>query len=151
MATWSDPATRSQGSHGQGWPGPRGNFLFGCLGEFRRNQLHFLRELQRTHGDYVRIPTVPGYAIYFLADPAAVEHVLVKNYKNYRKAEFVSAPVRLLLGNGLFSSEGEFWLRQRRLAQPAFLRGAIIHLAHPMTAAVERLIRTWEAAPDGRT
>jgi cytochrome P450 len=125
--------------------------LFGCLREFRRDQLNFVRDLRRIHGDYVRIPTVPGYDIYLLADPAAVEHVLVKNYKNYRKPEFLIEPVRLLLGNGLFSSEGDFWLRQRRLAQPAFLRGAIVRLAAPMTAAVESLTRTWETAPDGRT
>jgi cytochrome P450 len=133
------------------WPGPRGNWLFGCLRDFRRDQLNFLREVWRAHGDYVRIPTVPGYDIYFLADPAAVEHVLVKNHKNYRKAEFITGPVRLVAGNGLFTSEGDFWLRQRRLAQPAFLRGAVVRLAAPMTAGVDGLIRTWEAAPDGRT
>jgi cytochrome P450 len=124
--------------------------LFGCLREFRRDQLNFLRDLRRTYGDYVRIPTVPGYDVYLLADPAAVEHVLVKNHKNYRKPEFLTGPVRLLLGNGLFISEGDFWLRQRRLAQPAFLRGSVVRLAAPMTAAVDDLVRTWEAAPDGR-
>src|SRR6516164_436994 len=72
------------------WPGPRGTFLFGCLREFQRDQLNFLRDLWGTYGDYVRIPTVPGYTIYLLADQAAVEHVLVKNYKNYRKAEFIT-------------------------------------------------------------
>jgi cytochrome P450 len=135
----------------RGWPGPRGRFLRGCLWEFRHDQLNFLRDLRRIHGDYVRIPTVPGYDVYLLADPAAVEHVLVKNYKNYRKSEFLVELVRLLLGNGLFSSEGDFWLRQRRLAQPAFLRNGIIRLAAPMTAAVEGLTRTWGAPPDGRT
>jgi cytochrome P450 len=125
--------------------------LFGCLREFRRDQLNFLRDLWRTHGSYVRIPTLPGYDIYLLADPAAVEHILVKNYKNYRKPEFLVGPVRLLLGNGLFSSEGEFWLRQRRLAQPAFLRGSIARLAAPMTTAVENLIRAWEAEQGGQT
>ncbi len=135
----------------QSWPGPRGSFLFGCLREFRRDQLNFLRDLQRTYGDHVRIPTVPGYDLYLLADPSAVEQVLVKNYKNYRKPELLTGPVRLLLGNGLFTSEGDYWLRQRRLAQPAFLRGAVVRLAAPMTAAVEDLTRTWEEAPDGRT
>jgi cytochrome P450 len=124
--------------------------LFGLLREFRRDQLNLLSDLRRTYGNYVRIPTVPGYDVFLLADPAAVEHVLVKNYKNYRKPEFINEPVRLLLGNGLFSSEGDFWRRQRRLAQPAFLRGAIVRLAAPMTVAVENLIRTWEAAPHGR-
>src|SRR6516165_2619524 len=151
MATLSDAARPPDVSPRGGWPGPRGNFLLGCLRAFRRDQLSFLRDLRRAHGDYVRIPTVPGYDIYLLADPAAVEHVLVKNYKNYRKPEFLTEPVRLLLGNSLFSSEGDFWLRQRRLAQPAFLRGAVARLAAPMTAAVEGLTRTWEAAPDGRT
>jgi cytochrome P450 len=124
--------------------------LFGCLREFRRDQLNFLRDTWRTHGDHVRIPTVPGYDVYFLADPAAIEHVLVKNHKNYRKPAFLTGPVRLLLGNGLFTSEGDFWLRQRRLSQPAFLRGAIVRLAASMTAAADDLLRTWEAAPDGR-
>src|SRR6516225_6907087 len=151
MATSSKPAKPPEVLQQQGWPGPRGHVLFGCLGAFRRDQLNFLRDLRRTYGDYVRIPTVPGYDVYLLADPAAVEHVLVKNYKNYRKPEFLNEPVRLLLGNGMFSSEGDFWLRQRRLAQPAFLRGAILRLAAPMTAAVASLTRTWEAAPDGRT
>src|SRR6516164_6684640 len=151
MATLSDAARPPDVSHRRGWPGPRGHFLLGCLRAFRRDQLSFLRDLRRTHGDYVRIPTVPGYDIYLLAEPAAVEHILVKNYKNYRKPEFLIEPVRLLLGNGLFSSEGDFWLRQRRLAQPAFLRGAIVRLAAPMAAAVEGLSRTWEAASDGRT
>src|SRR6516225_2896326 len=151
MAALREATKRPEVSHRQSWPGPRGHFLLGCLREFRRDQLNFLRDLRRTHGDYVRIPTVPGYDIYLLADPAAVEHVLVKNYKNYCKPKFLNEPVRLLLGNGLFSSEGDFWLRQRRLAQPAFLRGAIVRLAAPMTGAVESLTRTWEAAQDGRT
>jgi cytochrome P450 len=125
--------------------------LFGCLRPFQRDQLNFLRDIWRTHGDYVRIPTLPGFDVYFLADPAAIEHVLVKNHRNYRKPAFLTGPVRLLLGNGLFTSEGDFWLRQRRLSQPAFLRGAIVRLAAPMTAAADDLMRTWEAAPDGRT
>jgi cytochrome P450 len=151
MATLRETKAHRATHHRHDWTGPRGRFPFGCLGEFRRDQLRFVRDLRRTYGDYVRIPTVPGYDVYLLADPAAVEHVLVKNYKNYRKPEFLTGPVRLLLGNGLFASEGDFWLRQRRLAQPAFQRGAIVRLAAPMTAAVESLTRAWEAAPDGQT
>src|SRR5262249_4369726 len=151
MPTLSDATKPPEVLPRQGWPGPRGRFFFGCLREFRRDQLNFLRDLRRNYGDYVRIPTVPGYDIYLLANPAAVEHVLVKNYKNYRKPDFLIEPVRLLLGNGLFSSEGDFWLRQRRLAQPAFVRSAVVRLAAPMTASIESLIQTWEAAPDGQT
>jgi cytochrome P450 len=151
MAALSEAAKRPEVLQRQNWPGPRGNFLFGCLRAFQRDQLNFLRAIWRTHGDYVRIPTVPGWDVYFLADPAAIEHVLVKNAKNYRKPAFLTGPVRLLLGNGLFNSEGAFWLRQRRMSQPAFLRGAVVRLAAHMTAATNNLIRTWEAAPDNRT
>jgi cytochrome P450 len=151
MATLGEASKRPEVVHRRSWPGPRGNFLFGCLRQFQRDQLNFLRDVWRTHGDHVRIPTVPGFDVYFLADPAAIEHVLVKNHKNYRKPAFLTGPVRLLLGNGLFNSEGDFWLRQRRLSQPAFLRGAIVRLAGHMSAAAEGLIRTWQAAPDGRT
>src|SRR6516225_10680570 len=142
MATSGEAPRAAASCDRHGWPGPRGRLLLGCLREFRRDQLNFLRDLRRTYGDYVRIPTVPGYDIYLLADPAAVEHVLVKNHKNYRKPEFLTGPVRLLLGNGLFISEGDFWLRQRRLAQPAFLRGSVVRLADSMTTAVDGKIRS---------
>src|SRR5262249_51613392 len=151
MTTLAETAPRAEAVKRDIWPGPRGNFLFGCLRAFQRDQLNFLRDICRTHGDSVRLPPVPGYDVYFLANPADIEHVLVKNHKNYRKPAFLTGPVRLLLGNGLFTSEGDFWLRQRRLSQPAFLRSAIVRLAAPMTAAADDLLRTWEAAPDGRT
>jgi cytochrome P450 len=150
MATLGKAPKQPAALRPQAWPGPRGNFLFGCLRAFQRDQFNFLHDVWRTYGDYVRIPTLPGYDVYFLADPAAVEHVLVKNYKNYQKAKFLTGPIRLVIGNGLFTSEGDFWLRQRRLSQPAFLRGAIVRLASPMTRAVDGLIKAWEAAPDGR-
>jgi cytochrome P450 len=124
--------------------------LTGCVRAIRRDSLSFYRNVCRSYGDYVRIPTLPGYDVYLIADPAAVEHVLAKNHKNYRKPEFLIGPMRHVIGNGLFTSEGDFWLRQRRLAQPAFLRGAVVRLAAPMTAAADRLIGEWEAAPDGR-
>ena len=150
MATLNEVAGQTAASPRRSWPGPKGHWLVGCLRDIRGDSLSFYRALSRTYGDYVRIPTLPGVDVFLLIDPAAVEHVLVKNPKNYRKPEFLTRSVRPVLGNGLFLSEGDFWLRQRRLAQPAFLRGAIARLAAPMTAAADRLIRDWEAAPDGR-
>jgi cytochrome P450 len=79
----------------------------------RSDPLNFYRDTWLTYGDYVRIRTLPGVDVHFLADPAAVEYVLVKNHRNYRKPTFLTGPVRLVTGNGLFTSEGKFWLRQR--------------------------------------
>ncbi len=150
MATLNEVPGQAAASPRRSWPGPKGHWLFGCLRAIRSDPRNFYRAAARTYGDYVRIPTLPGVDVFLLVDPAAVEHVLVKNPKNYRKPAFLTGPVRQVVGNGLFISEGDFWLRQRRLAQPAFLRGAITRFAAPMTAAADRLIRDWEAAPDGR-
>jgi cytochrome P450 len=151
MAMLGEAPKRAEGRQRREWPGPRRRGLFGCLRAFQQDQLNFLRAVWRSYGDYVRIPTVPGYDMYLLADPAAVEHVLVKNHKNYGKMAMLTRPIRLVIGNGLFASEGDFWLRQRRLSQPAFLRSALVRLAERMTSAVDGFVRTWQAEADGRT
>ena len=51
MATLGEVSKRPEVSHRLSWPGPRGTFLFGCLREFRRDQLNFLRDLRETYGD----------------------------------------------------------------------------------------------------
>lgn len=133
------------------WPGPRGSLLLGCLRSIQHDPLNFYRDAWRTYGDYVRIRPFPGYRVYLLADPAAVEHVLSHNLKNYRKPDLFNKPVSLLAGNGILTSEGEFWRRQRRLSQPAFLRGSVAKLSSHMVAGIERLIGEWEQSDDGRT
>src|SRR4051812_21717824 len=113
--------------------GPRGHWLHGCMRELQRDPLGFTWQANREHGHYVRIRFLPGLYVYLLTHPEAVEHVLQKNYRNYRKPEMFSRPMRLLIGNGLFTSEGDFWLRQRRLMQPAFHRQHLAMLAPQMT------------------
>ena len=151
MASFAEGVVAPATAAPRTWPGPRGRWPLGCLPEIRRDQLGFYLRTWRTFGDYVRIRTVPGYDIYLIASPAAVERVLVKNSRNYRKPAFLTGPVRLVAGNGLFSSEGDFWLRQRRLAQPAFLRESVMRLGGPMSAAAGELVDEWQSAPEGRT
>src|SRR5262249_18751752 len=87
---------------------------------------------------------------YLLAHPAAIEHVLHDNLKNYRKPDMFNNAVRPLAGNGILTSEGDFWRSQRRLMQPAFLRNQVASLSGHFTRAAEQLIREWEQAEDGR-
>jgi cytochrome P450 len=150
MATIGE-VSRPTGEAACRWPGPRGHWLLGCLRPIQGDPLNFYRQTWRTYGDYSRIRAFPGYDLYFLADPAAVEHVLSKNHKNYRKPDLLLRPLRLLAGNGILTSEGAFWLRQRRLSQPAFLRDHLGRLSSHMVAATDALIREWEQAEDGRT
>ena len=66
--------------------------------------------------------------MYMLSHPDAIEHVLVRNHRNYRKPALITGPIGELAGKGLVTSEGELWRRQRQLAQPAFRRERIAGL-----------------------
>src|SRR5438132_167666 len=103
-------------------PGPGGHWLFGCLNQLRNDPLSLYSSAWRQYGDYVRLRVLPRIYFYLLVHPDAVEHVLQRKNKNYRKPNILMRPVSLLMGNGLFTSEGDLWLRQRRLMQPAFHR-----------------------------
>ena len=126
--------------------GPRGHWVWGCMPRIWRDPLGFYSETRRDHGDYARLRAVPGVYFYLLTHPDAVEHVLQKNHKNYRKPLFFTRTMSLLVGQGLFTSDGDLWRRQRRLAQPAFHRQHLAKLIPLMTAAVDDFVREREAA-----
>src|SRR5207244_1623753 len=92
----------------------------------------------------------PGVYVYLLTHPEAVEHVLQKNHKNYRKPDFFNRTVGLLTGKGVLTSEGDFWLRQRRLMQPAFHRQHLARLVPLIVAAADAFVREREAAGPGQ-
>jgi cytochrome P450 len=131
------------------WRGPQGNWLFGCVRDLQGDPLNFYKQTWQTYGDYARIRAFPGIYVYLLIDPEAVEHVLLKNHKNYRKPDFFNKTVSLLAGNGILSSEGDFWLRQRRLSQPAFLRSRVAAFGPHMVTATDLFIQEWEKAEFG--
>ncbi|MFN6946574.1 MAG: cytochrome P450 [Cytophagaceae bacterium] len=95
------------------------------------------------HKEIIDVGFFPGLGTYLLCDPEYIEHVLVKNNKNYKKAKSYE-PVKLLLGNGLLTSDGEFWKRQRRIAQPAFHKKVLAGFTDAITEIVEELCLQWE-------
>src|SRR5262249_29068510 len=78
--------------------------------------------------------------IYVVNHPDLIDEVLTS--RNFVK-HYALRMNRRLLGNGLLSSEGDFWLRQRRLIQPAFLRERITSYAAAMVERARRLADTW--------
>src|SRR4030095_9669634 len=123
-------------------PGPKGHFLLGVMREFNNDTLGFITRC-RDFGDVVRTRFLYVHA-YFLYNPSDIEALLTTNAKSYRKAGSLRAPFfARLVGNGLVTSEGEFWRRQRRLAQPAFHRQRINSYGEVMVDYANRTISKW--------
>jgi cytochrome P450 len=110
----------------------------------RRDPLGFYSQTRLEHGDYVRLRVIPGFNCYLLTHPDAVEHILLKAHKNYRKPDIFYNSVGLLVGDGLFTNEGDAWLNQRRLAQPAFHTQSLNMLSPLMVAGAEIFVREQE-------
>src|SRR5947199_1903098 len=122
-------------------PGPPGRFLTGNLREFRRDMLTFYLDSARQYGDVVRVRLGPR-SLYLVSHPDLIEEVLQRRNSNFRK-HYALRMNRLLLGNGLLSSDGDFWLRQRRLVQPAFQRDRIAGYSGLMVDYTERMLEHW--------
>jgi cytochrome P450 len=75
-------------------------------------------------------------------EPEFIQHVLQKNHRNYRKSGIQTDVLGRYVGRGLLTSDGAFWLRQRRLIQPAFHRDKLEHIAGIMATEVDRYFST---------
>jgi cytochrome P450 len=121
--------------------GPKPRFLVGHLLDVNRDQLGFLTHCARTYGDAVTLQ-FGLRKVLVLNHPDLIEEALVTKQRNFVKGYFyrILGP---LLGNGLLTSEGDFWLRQRRLAQPAFHRERISAYAQTMLDYTADLLASW--------
>ncbi len=106
-----------------------------------RDPLGFLTDLEAQLGDIVTLRAGRTYAVFH---PDHVKHVLQDNHMNYRKGNRYRKTLAPLMGNGLFTSEGDFWLRQRRIAQGAFQRAHLPSLAEPILDCVAGVAEKWE-------
>jgi cytochrome P450 len=124
-------------------PGPRGHWITGNLPEFRQGRLDFLTRCAREHGDVVALRFGPR-RVYLVVHPDAIEEVLATHSRHFIKHFALRLNPRVL-GKGLLTSEGDFWLRQRRLIQPAFVRRRISAYGPDMVACTERVLAGWQA------
>ena len=105
-----------------------------------RNPLKFLSGLEADFGDIVTLRKQRTYAIF---RPEYIKHILQDNHPNYGKGERYRSALARLMGNGLVTSDGAFWLRQRRLAQHAFQRAQLASLARPTIECVSDVVNSW--------
>ena len=121
---------------------PTGSIL-GHQAEFSKDPIATMLRAQHERGDLVRMRFGPFW-FHLLSDPAEAYAVLVEKHKIYSKRTPGYDMLRLLLGEGLVTSEGELWRRQRRIAQPAFRKQEISALTEVMSEATEDMARTWQ-------
>ena len=124
-------------------PGPGSRPPLDDLRTLRDGPHAFLLQIAHQYGDIVRYPVGPLTA-YLVVHPDGVKHVLQDNARNYSKDTFQYNLLSSITGRGLLTSDGDFWLRQRRLAQPAFHRQRIAGFAGLMTAYAEAMLVRWE-------
>ncbi|MDE2304175.1 MAG: cytochrome P450 [Gammaproteobacteria bacterium] len=122
-------------------PGPAEGFdLDGTDESLRR-----LNEYSAAYGDLFRVFSPSrGAHDYVINHPDTVKHVLLSNHRNYTKGAGMDR-VKLLLGNGLITSEGDFWRRQRRMIQPSFHRRVLERFDELIGEVNERYADRWAA------
>ena len=123
-------------------PGPKGLPFLGSLLDYGRDPLGFLLHTAHEYGDVVRLQFL-NHAAYLLNHPDDLERVLVTEQRNFIKSRDYREGLPFL-GNGLLVSDGDFWLRQRRLAQPAFHRQRINAYGAVMVALAEGMLDRWQ-------
>jgi cytochrome P450 len=124
-------------------PGPRGSLVMGNLPAFREDAIKMLMDLQRDYGDVTRQRLGP-YLVHSVTHPEGVRHVLQGNYKNYSRGKFYEN-FKLFFGDGLLTTDGEYWLRHRRMAQPLFHRKVVDQCTDTATASIGAMLDRWES------
>jgi len=124
----------------QAAPGPRRYFALGMLPHLRKGPHEFFLRTALEHGGVAQLGRPDRLLV---THPDGIKHVLLDNHHNYIKGKYVER-LRVLVGNGLPVSDGAFWLRQRRLMQPAFHRQRLASLATVITDLTAAMLDRWQ-------
>ena len=122
-------------------PGPPTLQFFLNLPQFRKDPLGGFFHAALTYGDVVRYRGV--WISHQLSHPDHIQHVLQSNFANYRKGRGYKI-LRLSLGEGLLTSEGALWQRQRKMTQPSFQGQQVASFVRTMAANATAMLRRWE-------
>jgi len=106
-----------------------------------KNPLPFHYKNFTKYGDSFSISLGKGNPIIFSRDPIVAKHILQKNHKNYIKSELQTHYLAKYIGNGLLTANGNYWLQQRRLIQPAFHKRKLENLLEIMFSEIKLQLR----------
>jgi cytochrome P450 len=127
-------------------PGPRGYPFLGVMPEMVSNMLGLFTRTAREYGGIVQFKLL-NKSYLLITNPDYVKYILQDNYKNYVRGSSVETG-RVLLGNGLPLIDGDFWLRERRILQPAFHRERLGKLTNTVTNVIDTFMQEWKTKSD---
>jgi cytochrome P450 len=117
--------------------------LFGAM---QQDPLQYFTDMTEQYGDVWGM-RIGNFRSFFVNHPDLIEDVLVNKARLYHKGRILQAN-KYLFGEGLLTAEGDFWLRQRRLAQPAFHRERIAAYAATMADYTEQMLAKWRGGEE---
>lgn len=131
-------------------PGPTPRELLPQIRRIQSDAPGFLRSLASSYGDIAYFP-VAKLPVYVVSHPDGIQQVLQNHHRSYSKNTIQYNSLATITGRGLLTSDGSFWLRQRRLTQPAFARPRMMALDSIVVPATQRMLEHWhQHAYDGR-
>ena len=122
-------------------PGPKRLPIVGNTLQFRRDPLHFVRQMQQIYGHMATVHVGKQQVVMFFR-PEHVRYFLVEKPRNFVKPGLGN--LRNLLGDGLLTTDGDFHRQQRRLVQPAFHKHRVESYADTMVQLTEEMIAQWQ-------
>lgn len=132
-------------------PGPAGSLLLGNIPQLKVSGdiLRFVCEQWRIHGDVFRIKLGPMNSTIFI-QPEHIRQIALEHKETLIKGRVMDS-LRFVLGDGLVTTDGDLWRRQRKLMQPFFTPKGIQRFGDDMLQATTSLLETWERDKlDGR-
>ena len=132
--------------------GPRGSWLLGLTPELRRDPLGMFERVMLAHRAVGRIPLGPPgrrIRLYLVSDPDGAREVLTANARDHTKDTPFYREIAAYVGDGLLTSDGATWRRQRRTLAPLFTPRRIATYVDDMAAEADRVADRWASAPAG--
>lgn len=135
-------------------PIAKGGWPIGSALKFAEDRLGFFSEYVPKYGEVFEITSVffrlirHFKKVVIVTGPDMVKHIMQDNNRNYVKS-FGYSVLKVLLGEGLLTSEGEFWRKQRRLMQPAFHRDRLASFVSTYAEFGQQLVDNWSNVPEG--
>jgi cytochrome P450 len=111
----------------------------------QQDPLGTFKRIQRECGDYAISVSLPGVRAIVVSDPDMTHEILVRRANEFVKPELGKRMLQSSFGNGIFFSEGDFWRRQRKLAQPAFHHARIHKYAAEMVGRTQAMLAAWSS------